>query len=269
MSLTTQAKNTSIDVSYEGAALAKRAAFVAQQVKMKALEKHNGQLTILDLGCGIGTIPFLLGSLGQKVTGVDLDAETISSCNQKNQFSNVTFIVGNAETLDLPQKFDVVIASEVIEHVPHPDLLIKTMTQHLADDGIGIISIPNGYCLWELMVSRFIQKGKLVSWLYKSPKLHKTLTGSDTPFYSKNAFCFHSHFFSFGRLRKLLASNGFQIQLVRHSDLGILPEWSWLRFLKRIECKLADCVPHSLAGGWLLVIDRGKQGGIHNSGVNE
>lgn len=256
VSLTTQVKNTGIDVSYEGAALAKRAAFMAEQVGKKAQERNQSQPAILELGCGTGGVAFLIGGLGHRVVGMDLDAESIASCNQKNQFPNVTFIVGDAETLDLQQKFDVVIASEVIEHVPHPELLLQTMARHLGKDGIGIISIPNGYCLWELVVSRFIQKGKLVSWLYKSPKLHKTLTGSDTPFYSKNAFCFHAHFFSFGRLKKLLASNGFRVSLVRNSDLGILPEWSWLRLLKRMECKLADYVPRSLAGGWLLVITR-------------
>ncbi len=156
----------------------------------------------------------------------------------------------------MKREFDVVIASEVIEHVSHPELLLQTMDKHISEDGIGIISIPNGYCLWELVVSRFIQKGKLVSWLYKSPRLHRILTGGETPFYSKNVFCFHSHFFSFSRLKELLTSNSFKLSLIRHSDLGILPEWSWLRFLKRIECKLADYVPHSLAGGWLLVMEK-------------
>jgi len=185
-----------------------------------------------------------------------LDRETISTCNKESQFPNVTLLVADGETLELPQKFDVVIASEVIEHVPHPELLVQTMGKHLVEDGIGIISIPNGYCLWELVVSRFLHRTKLVSWLYKSPRLHKALTGGDSPFYSKNVFCFHSHFFSFSRLKKLLADGGFQIALVRHSDLGVLPEWSWVRFLKMIECKIADYVPHSLAGGWLLVIEK-------------
>jgi SAM-dependent methyltransferase len=248
--------NTSMKskASYEGAALAKRAAFMAEQVRTRAQAKRNSQLTVLDLGCGIGTIPFLLGSLGYRVTGIDLDADSIASCIEKNQFPNVTFEVGNAETLDLKRKFDVVIASEVIEHVPHPELLIQTMHRHLLEDGIGIISIPNGYCLWELVVSRFIQKGKLVSWLYRSPRLFKALTGGATPFYSKNVFCFHSHFFSFTRLKKLLKVQGFQLVLSRNSDLGILPEWFWLRPLKWLECKLAELVPHSIAGGWLLVI---------------
>ena len=240
---------------YEGAALTKRATFMAQQVKSLA-DKNHGALTILDIGCGTGAIPFRLGALGYRVTGSDLDAESIASCNEKNKQPNVDFIVGDAKTMDLKRKFDVVIASEVIEHVPQPELLIKTMYRHLADGGIGIISIPNGYCLWEIVVSRFLQKGRLVSWLYRSPRLHKSLTGSDSPFYSKNVFCFHENFFSYGGFKKLVESNGFKIMLVRHSDLGILPEWSSMKILKKLECKIADYVPHALAGGWLLVTER-------------
>jgi len=256
MSLAIRANSASIQTGYNGAALTKRASFIAGQVRIQAQTRGNGQATVLDLGCGLGTIPFLLGSKGYTVTAVDLDAATIAACQQKNGFPHVKFVTGNAENIDLGQKFDVVIASEVIEHVPHPGLLMETISRHLAKDGIAIISIPNGYCLWETVVSRFVQKGRLVSWLYKSPRLHKALTGSETPFYSKNVLCFHAHFFSFGRLEKLLAEHGFKISSVRHSDLGVLPEWWWLRALKRVECRLADYVPHSLAGGWLLVIRR-------------
>jgi len=115
---------------YEGAALVKRTAFMAEQTKNRAQARQDGNLTVLDLGCGLGTVPFLLGSLGYQVIGVDLDADTIADCQQRNQSPNVTFIVGNAETLHLKQKFDVVIASEVIEHVPHPNLVVKTMAEH-------------------------------------------------------------------------------------------------------------------------------------------
>jgi hypothetical protein len=82
------------------------------------------------------------------------------------------------------------------------------------------------------------------------------LSGASTPFYSMNIDCLHIWFFSFKKLEGLLSKNGFDIVVVRHSDLGILPEWSWLQAAKRVECKLADIVPRPVAGGWLLVIRR-------------
>ncbi|HLB12293.1 MAG TPA: class I SAM-dependent methyltransferase [Dehalococcoidia bacterium] len=243
---------------YEGAALRKRSAFILEQVSLYARRKQADQLRVLDLGCGIGGMALALGAQGYRVVGVDVDPETISFCNGRSTSPNVTFLVGDGEDLALGEEFDVVIASEVLEHIQHPDRLIGTMDRHLARGGIGILSVPNGYCLWELVVSRHLHRSRLVASLYRSRRAHKLLTGSDTPFYSMNAFCFHSHFFSFGGLRTLLARGAFQVALARHSDLGVMPEWSWLRILKRIECGLADFVPHALAGGWLLVV--GRQG---------
>ena len=234
----------------------KRLGFMIEQVSRHAQQKDKSKLKILDRGCGIGGVTLPLGALGHQVVGVDLDSESISSCNNKNGFHNVTFIAADAETLDLKEKFDVVIVSEVLEHAPHPDLILQTLNRHLIKGGIGLLSSPNGYCLWELVVSRYLQKSKLISRLYKSPRIYNALSGVPTPFYSSNVFCHHVHFFSFSKFKRLLNGCGFEISLVRHSSLGIFPEWTRLEWLKRIECKLADFVPHSLAGGWLFVIKR-------------
>jgi SAM-dependent methyltransferase len=250
----------SADAPYEGAALLKRTDFIVKQTLACSQRKQNGQLRVLDIGCGTGGITLSLGAQGHTVVGVDVDPGSISFCNRRNSLPNVSFQVWDKDKPDLHQKFDVVIASEVLEHTEHPEMLVQAIDRHLKEDGTGILSVPNGYCLWELIVSRFIQKSRLVSLLYRSPRAHKILTGGDTPFYSMNVFCFHSHFFSFGRLKRLLADAGFKISLVRHSDLGIAPEWFLFRGLKRIECKIADFAPHNLAGGWLLVIRRENHG---------
>ncbi len=243
---------------YEGAALQKRARFIASQAEVRARALGRAP-TVLDLGCGLGSIPRLLGARRYPVVGVDLDPATIAACREHNRCPEVSFVVGDAATLDLPQRFDIVVASEVIEHVPHPEQMLRAMRRHLAPQGVGLISIPNGYCLWETVVSRFLQKSRLVAWLYRSPRAHRVLTGADDPFYSKNAFCFHVNFFSFGRFQRLLRAHGLKVQAAENSDLGILPEWSWLRPLKRLECQLARYVPHALAGGWLLVVSPAEE----------
>ena len=232
--------------------LEKRTKYMTEQIA----KLNNKDLTMLDIGCGIGTIPYLLGSLGYKVTGIDLDPISIKDCDEKNKYPNVDFQVGNAETVEMQTKYDVVIATEIIEHAYHPDLVFKTIKKHMKEDGIGIVSVPNGYCLWELVIGRFIQKGIVGSWLYNSPKVYKKLTGGDTPFNSKNSFCFHINFFTFGRFKELIESNGFKIVNVGHPSLGIFPEWDFFRYIKRLECKISDYVPHFMAGGWIMVIEK-------------
>ena len=40
-------------------------------------------------------------------------------------------------------KFDVIVCSEVIEHINKPDFLLKNINVHLKPDGMAILSIPN------------------------------------------------------------------------------------------------------------------------------
>lgn len=235
----------------------KRLNLIMEQVIAYTQEKQARQLKVLDMGCGIGGMTFPLSALGYQVVGVDFDSESISACNSKNTFPNARYIVGNGETLDLGEKFDVVISSEVLEHSPHPELLLQTIRRHLKDGGIGIVSVPNGYCPYELLFSRLFQKIGILSLFHKLPKrVYTSLTGSPSPYHSMNIFCNHVQFFSFGKFKGLLNSCGFRILTVRHLSLGLLLDWKWLSYLKRIECRVADYVPHFLAGGWVFVIKR-------------
>lgn len=241
---------------YESEVLIRRRDWIAKGIR-KESTWHDTRLHILDIGCGIGTIPYYLGSLGYRVTGIDFDAESIADCEKNNRYPNVDFQQGNAESLDMRRKYDVVIATEILEHMEHPELGLQTILRNLKDDGIGIISVPNGWCLWEAVIGRFIQKGFIGSWIYKSPRFYNKLTGGDNPFNSKNVYCFHVNFFSYKSFKRLVESNGFKISAIGHPSLGILPEWKAFNFFKRIECKISDYVPHTLAGGWLMVIEKG------------
>ena len=235
----------------------RRLNLIVEQVLSYARRKQSNQFKILELGCGIGAISFPLSSLGYEVVGIDIDPNSISECNIRNSFPNAKYVVADAETLDLGEKFDIIIASEILEHCPQPDLVIKTLDRHLIEGGIGIVTVPNGKCFVEQVYGRLFGKLGIDSLFHKLPKrVYTLITGSPTPFYSMNIFCHHVQFFSFGKLRCLLNSHGFQLSYVRNLDLGLLLDWNWLSPLKRIECKLADFVPHSIAGGWVLVIKR-------------
>jgi SAM-dependent methyltransferase len=233
----------------------KRLNLIIEEVSNHAKESTQDKLDILELGCGIGGISFPLASLGHAVLGTDLDEKSIERCSEKNNFSNASYQVGDAETLDLPEKVDVVVASELIEHCPNPELVLQTVKRLLKDDGIGIVTIPNGYCLYEITFSRIFQKLGLLNLFHKLPKgIYKRLTGSPSPYHSENVFCNHVQFFTLRKFKRLLNNCGLQASEVHNLSLGLLLDWKWLSPLKRIECKLADYAPHPFAGGWVFQV---------------
>ena len=72
-------------VNYEGVALEKRTKFIVSNV----IDEKHTDLSILDIGCGNGSISSYLGALGYNVTGIDLDVNTVLECDRQNRFSNV------------------------------------------------------------------------------------------------------------------------------------------------------------------------------------
>ncbi|MFO7155460.1 MAG: class I SAM-dependent methyltransferase [Pseudomonadota bacterium] len=78
--------------------------------------------TILDAGCGEGYLArYLLDHLdGIALWGVDASAAAIERARQR--CPEATFEVASLESIDLGRKeFDVVICSEVLEHLEHPE----------------------------------------------------------------------------------------------------------------------------------------------------
>lgn len=99
--------------------------------------------TVLDVGCGVGYGAQKLGQLGAaSVTAFDISPEAVAHAARYYSHPAVRFELGNAENFTLGVKFDIVTCFEMIEHVEHPDRVLKCIKQHLKPDGILIASTP-------------------------------------------------------------------------------------------------------------------------------
>ena len=103
-------------------------------------EDINGKL-LLDAGCGTGWFSQRAFERGAIVTSMDLGDnllnETAKKCNSKRVIGSV---------LEIPfenNSFDIIISSEVIEHVPNPLVAIKEMYRVLKPGGTLILTTPN------------------------------------------------------------------------------------------------------------------------------
>lgn len=106
---------------------------------------------ILDVGCGDGWIDFgLIAQSGPgrrpTFTGIDLSAFDIDFARHRKEHfgeEGCEFHVMDACALELGgRQFDVVISSEVIEHIPEPQRLIRSVYRVLKPGGLFIVTTP-------------------------------------------------------------------------------------------------------------------------------
>lgn len=98
-------------------------------------------LRVLDVGCGDGVISEPIAKLGNDVASVDLP--TITMLCHKRKVSMVSS--GDAEHLAFADNsFDVVLASEVVEHLWNPHAFFSEAYRTLKHDGWLIIETPEG-----------------------------------------------------------------------------------------------------------------------------
>ena len=103
-------------------------------------------LKILDIGCGAGLLAEPLTRLGATVTGIDPGEETIAAAKRHadRQGLVIHYRATTVETLaQEPQRFDAVIASEVIEHVADTAVFVASAIACLAPGGLLLGSTIN------------------------------------------------------------------------------------------------------------------------------
>ena len=103
-------------------------------------------LRILDIGCGGGLLAEPIARLGAKVTGIDItEAAIMVAISHAKQFGlDINYICCTAEELaSTGETFDVIYASEVIEHVADRDLFIQAITRMLDPKGVVIVTTIN------------------------------------------------------------------------------------------------------------------------------
>ena len=120
-----------------------------QLLPMLAAKKtaSNPKPSVLDLGCGNGSLSNAIAQQGYEVAGVEESEIGFNSANQS--FLNCRFV--QASIYDLPyaqlqDAFDIVISSEVIEHLFYPRELLRAAKKCLKPNGLLIITTPyHGY----------------------------------------------------------------------------------------------------------------------------
>jgi SAM-dependent methyltransferase len=95
---------------------------------------------LLEIGCGRGfTGRFLREKLGCRVTGVELNP--IIAREAERNLDRV--IVGDVTEVEIDGSFDVVLAFELMEHLPEPESFLARIRRLVKAGGKIVLSVPN------------------------------------------------------------------------------------------------------------------------------
>jgi 2-polyprenyl-6-hydroxyphenyl methylase/3-demethylubiquinone-9 3-methyltransferase len=103
-------------------------------------------LRLLDIGCGAGVLCEPLARLGADVVGADPARTAIDAARVHARESGlqIDYRCASSESLaDAGERFDIVLAMEVIEHVSDPDLFIARCAEMVRPGGLMILSTLN------------------------------------------------------------------------------------------------------------------------------
>ncbi|HQU48718.1 MAG TPA: class I SAM-dependent methyltransferase [Casimicrobiaceae bacterium] len=102
--------------------------------------------SLLDVGCGFGFgVDFWRGSGRGEAIGVEsaiygrLGREMLGAPIVSERLDTSAHLAG--------RRFDVVLASEVIEHTSDPRAFVAVLAGHVADDGVLVLTTPDASCI--------------------------------------------------------------------------------------------------------------------------
>lgn len=186
-----------------------------QDEALRIITKLKKPINVCDVGCGNGSLLIRLaettGNLGLRVNyqGLEISMPFVEYAREAVKFKNLTnisFCYFDVENDEIQKKFDIIICSEVLEHLDNPQKALKKIYKLLNNNGFLLLSTPNSKNL--IKYPFFFLKKRASYW--NSRSIGKYLTKKEQRFKLAELEQ-HLHVFSQIELKKTLKELGFII----------------------------------------------------------
>lgn len=214
--------------------------------------------SVLDVGCGTGTNltrPLALRFPRVRFLGVDSDAGSIEFARQAGPLPNLEYAGDDA--LDRVDGADLIVASEVLEHVENPLAFLSSLRGRLGNGGRMIVTLPNGRGPFEF--ASLIEVLLRLSGLFDAlRRLKRSVAGAGSPDTRDTlAVSPHLHFFSHRALQNLFASAGLAVE--RYQARTFLCGFGFDYLVRgpaavRWNAEVADRLPPGMVSAWMFVL---------------
>jgi 2-polyprenyl-3-methyl-5-hydroxy-6-metoxy-1,4-benzoquinol methylase len=119
--------------------------------------------SILDAGCGTGSLALMLAAAGYRVTGVDYSPEMIARARAKDASGAVDWRIGDITSLALDTTFDAVLSvADVFNHLETLDAwesALRSVAAHLRPGGLVFVDAMTCRGLERLDVQSVQERG--------------------------------------------------------------------------------------------------------------
>jgi 2-polyprenyl-3-methyl-5-hydroxy-6-metoxy-1,4-benzoquinol methylase len=134
----------STENQYDRPPAATRVRMVGESIE-KVLETRSTPIRILDVGCGNGWILAEIEKrFGNQVKLFGIEPSDCGAANASKRVPSANVVSGTLATVTYPEQFDLVVTSEVIEHVEDQRSFAREIAAVLKHDGVLVLTTPNG-----------------------------------------------------------------------------------------------------------------------------